>query len=333
MMQKRLLGKSKIEVGALGMGCMSIGGSMQRGETATEHLFYLGEVDDRESLRALHCAKEGGVTFYDTAAAYGVGHSERLLGQAFAHQRDQVVLATKFGKRIDEEKHWFGFYANHDEVIRNIRQECESSLRRLNTDYIDLYQLHLPDFPLDRAGEARDILESLVAEGKIRFYCWSIDNPERAAFFAQGAHGTAVQFHLNVLEDAPEMLTLCDTYDQGCIIRGPLAAGFLSGKYTPDNLDALMSAQDFRMRSRDHYLKVMTKLDLLREVLTSGGRTPAQGALAWIWARSERTVPIPGFRTAAQVEENVCALDFGPLTPDQMAQIDQILQRNREVQS
>ncbi len=327
MLQKRLLGRSKLEVGALGLGCMSIGGSMIRGETGTDHLFYLGEVDDSESLRALHLALASGVTFYDTAAAYGAGKSERLLGRAFAHCRDQVILATKFGKKVEEERNWFGLYTSPEEVIQNLHRECEASLRRLNTDYIDLYQFHLMDFPLDQAGEVRDILETLVSEGKIRFYGWSTDDLERASFFAQGEHGTAIQLHLNVVGDAPRMLAVCDRYDQAGIIRGPLAGGFLSGKYTPENLDTVLAAQDFRTRHPEWYVTALTKLPDLREVLTSGGRTLVQGALAWIWSRSERTIPIPGFRTVAQVEENIQAMNFGPLTIDQMDQIDQILGR------
>jgi len=306
---------------------MSIGGSMIRGETGTDHLFYLGEVDDSESLRALHLALASGVTFYDTAAAYGAGKSERLLGRAFAHCRDQVILATKFGKKVEEERNWFGLYTSPEEVIQNLHRECEASLRRLNTDYIDLYQFHLMDFPLDQAGEVRDILETLVSEGKIRFYGWSTDDLERASFFAQGEHGTAIQLHLNVVGDAPRMLAVCDRYDQAGIIRGPLAGGFLSGKYTPENLDTVLAAQDFRTRHPEWYVTALTKLPDLREVLTSGGRTLVQGALAWIWSRSERTIPIPGFPTGAQFEENIQAMNFGPLTIDQMDQIDQILGR------
>lgn len=127
---------------------MPMGGSMTRGETGEDHTFFLGEVGDEETIRTLHLAVDQGFNFFDTAAAYGAGHSEELLGRAFAGRRDEVVIATKFGKQVDEERRWFGFYPTLDEVVRNLRRECEASLRRLNTDYIDLYQFHLLDFPL-----------------------------------------------------------------------------------------------------------------------------------------------------------------------------------------
>ena len=167
-MLKRQLGKSGIKVSAIGLGCMAIGGPMMSRERG--HQFYLGQVDDDRSIQAIRRAMDLGVNFFDTAAAYGAGHSERLLGRAIAGRRDKVVIATKFGKPVDEEDKWYGRYANNDEVLRNIRQECEASLRRLNTDYVDLYQFHLGDYPLDKAVEVRDTLEELVAEGKIRFY-------------------------------------------------------------------------------------------------------------------------------------------------------------------
>jgi aryl-alcohol dehydrogenase-like predicted oxidoreductase len=325
-MLKRQLGKSGIEVSAIGLGCMAIGGPMMARKRG--HQFYLGQVDDDRSIQAIHRAMDLGVNFFDTAAAYGAGHSERLLGRAVAGRRDKVVIATKFGKPVDEEDKWYGRYANNDEVLRHIRQECEASLRRLNTDYVDLYQFHLGDYPLDQAVEARDTLEELVVEGKIRFYGWSTHDPERARLFAQGEHCVAIQHCLNVVSDAPEILAVCDEFKQASIANGPLASGFLTGKYTADNIASLLSESDFRNRHQKRYLAVVERLDAIREILTTNGRTLAQGALAWIWTRSDRTIPIPGFRTLTQVEQNVQALDFDPLTSEQMAQIDTLLERN-----
>lgn len=306
---------------------MAIGGAMLRGETSQEHTFYLGEVSDAESIHIIQRAIDLGVTFFDTAAAYGAGNSEHLLGKAFASRRQDVVIATKFGKKVDEGRRWFGLYKDENEVIAHIRGECEASLRRLSTDYIDLYQFHLLDFPLERAAEVRETLESLVAEGKIRYYAWSTDDPARAHLFAKGEHCAAVQHHMNVLQDAPGPLAVCDAYDLASIVRGPLASGFLSGKYTADNIDTALSQSDFRLHSRAEALDLIGKLPAVRDVLTSGGRTLAQGALAWIWARSLRAIPIPGFRTLAQVEENCAALAHGPLTPAQMHEINMILDR------
>ena len=324
-MLKRQLGKSGIKVSPLGLGCMPLGGEMISGEGEDKYRFFLGKVNDKESIRTIHKAMDLGVNFFDTAPAYGAGHSEHLLGQALAGRRDKVVIATKFGKKVNEEKKWFGRYANNNEVIENIRHECEASLRRLKTDYIDLYQFHLLDFPLDQADQVRGTLEELVSEGKIRFYGWSTNDPERGRFFAQGEHCAAIQLRLNVIEDAPELLDICDEYDQAGIIRGPLASGFLTGKYTPDNLDDLLSADDFRLRYRTRISKILQSFAAIQDILKRDGRTLVQGALAWIWARSNCTIPIPGFRTMAQVEENIKAMEFGPLTKEQMNQIDDIL--------
>jgi aryl-alcohol dehydrogenase-like predicted oxidoreductase len=128
--------------------------------------------------------------------------------------------------------------------------------------------------------------------------------------------------------DAPEMLSICDQFDQASICRSPLVLGMLTGKYGPNP-----EFPDHDWRDRDSFRNawvapVLEKLDDLREALTSGGRTLTQGALAWLWARSERTIPIPGFRTVAQVEENAAAMAFGPLSDDQMQQVDEILGRD-----
>jgi len=328
-MQKRQLGRSRIEVSPLGLGGMAIGGPMTRHQDKDD-LFFIGEVDDDKSIYAIHYAldMDMGINFFDTAPAYGAGHSETLLGRAFVGRRDKVVISTKFGKWINEEKKWYGRYSSSSMVVENIRNECEESLRRLQTDHIDLYQFHLLDFPIDQAGEAIAVLEELVTEGKIRYFGWSTDDPERSHFIAQGEHCTAIQHYLNVLDDAPEILKICDEYDQASIARGPLSNGFITGKYTPENLDTLLSPDDRRLQFRDNIIKELEGFgSAIQEVLKSDGRTVVQGALAWIWARSDRTIPIPGFRTLAQVEENIKAMEFGPLKAEQMNEIDELLGR------
>ena len=238
-----------------------------------------------------------------------------------------MVIATKFGKFVDEKDRRFGRYASDREVINNIRKECEDSLRRLSIDYIDLYQFHLPEFPPELAAEIVEILEALVAEGKIRFYGWSTDSPDCARIFVQGAHCTTVEHLMNVINDAPQQLAICDEFDQASIVRSTLGRGFLTGKYTIDNYRSLLSAEDYRLKDHSYFVRLFSKIDKVRDILKSDGRTLAQGALAWVWARSNRTIPIPGFRTLAQVEENIKALEFGPLTAEQMEQIDVLLER------
>lgn len=322
-MDKRRLGRSGIEVAPLGMGCWAIGGVFQYNNIQAGW----GEVDDSESLRTIQQARESGITFFDTAAAYGAGHSERILGRAVAGWRHEAIIATKFGFSVDEAAKYVGYYPTPDQVIANVRAECENSLRNLGTDYIDLYQLHANDYPLDLAVTLRETLEDLVREGKIRYYGWSTDSVEAARVFAEGEHCIAIQHDLNVVLDAPEMIALCEQMNLASINRTPLARGALTGKYTRDTVFA---ANDVRTDpwARDNILSpAFEHLDDLRDILTSGGRTLAQGALAWIWARSSSTVPIPGIRTTAQLHENAGALKFGPLTNEQMRQISELLGR------
>lgn len=321
--QFRKLGRSGIEVSPLGMGCWAIGGLWKwlDGQGGW------GEVDDTESIRAVHAALDAGVNFFDTAANYGTGHSERILGQALAGRRSQAVIATKFGFKVNEVEKQVRFHDHPDDVLKTVRTDCEASLRRLGTDYIDLYQLHVWDYPLEPAAELRETLEALVAEGKIRAYGWSTDSVEAAAVFAQGAHCTAIQHDLNVVLDAPAMLALCDQHNLASVNRSPLARGALSGKYTKETV---FPENDVRRDewSRNHFFApTLEKLESLREILTSGGRTLSQGALAWIWARSPKTVPIPGIRTVAQATENAGAMALGPLNPDQMREIERLIGR------
>ena len=324
---KRKLGRSGIEVSALGMGCWAIGGPFWNGETPLGW----GQVDDDESIRAIHAALERGVNFFDTANVYGAGHSERILGQAFAGRRSQVIIATKFSAVFDEDSRQV---TGSDASPDGIRRACEDSLRRLDTDYIDLYQFHDNGYPAGQAEPVRETLEGLVQAGKIRAYGWSTDFTDRATVFAQGPNCTSIQLQLNVLDDNPAMIALCEQYNLAAINRGPLAMGLLTGKYTPGTK---VAADDVRGQKSPEWMKYfkdgqpnpewLAKRAAIREILTSQGRTLAQGALAWNWARSPQTIPIPGFRTVKQVEENAGALAIGPLTSEQMEQIEAILQR------
>lgn len=327
-MEQRTLGRSNIEVSPLGMGCWAIGGTWRFINIPGGW----GEVDDAESIRAVHQALEGGINFFDTAATYGTGHSEHILSQALAGRRSDVVIATKFGFDVDEAAKYVTHYPTPEDVLNRLRADCEASLRRLNTDYIDLFQLHVWDYPLEHAVAVRDTLEDLVREGKIRAYGWSTDDVTSAQLFAEGEHCAAVQHDLNVMMDAPEMLALCERENLASVNRSPLARGALTGKYS---LNTSFGETDVRNDTWSHerfFVPTLEHLDALRDILTSGGRTLTQGALAWIWARSGRTVPIPGIRTVAQAAENAGALQFGPLTADQMQQIDTLLGREVSVQ-
>lgn len=322
-MFNRRLGRSAIQVTALGMGTAAIGGPQWDWQFRQDQPTGYGQVDDAESLRALERALALGVTFFDTADQYGCGHAERLLGQALAGRRGQVIIATKFGYAFDEDR---CEVTGADATPAAIRRACEASLRRLDTDCIDLYLFHLRDYDPARSVEVRDTLEDLVRVGKIRFYGWSTDDPARARLFAQGPHCTAVEHRLNVLLDNAEMLAVCEECDLASINRIPLLMGILTGKFR-DGVHLPDDDQRSLFFGQNDAARDIAQVEDLRALLTHDGRTLTQGALGWIWARSPRTVPIPGFKTVAQVEENAGALRLGPLSPAQMAEIATLLGR------
>lgn len=323
---KRKLGKSGIEVSALGFGCWPIGGQFILDGIEDGY----SNVDDAESMSALQKAIDMGVNYFDTADAYGVGHSEEILGKAIKGKRESVVLSTKFG-----------YFGNESTKILHgtnltpdyIEKACNASLKRLGTDYIDLYLLHVWSIQVSDIYPVLDTLDNLVAKGKIRTYGWSTDLVGGVKIFAERKNCSAVENLLNVFFDAPEMLALCEKENLASISRSPLAMGMLTGKF---NASSFISKNDVRGAGHSWvpYFKdgipsseMLKKLDAIKQILTSNGRTLTQGALAWIWGRSETTIPIPGFRTVKQVEENAKAMDFGPLTKNQLDEINMLIEQ------
>lgn len=315
----RVLGRSGIEVSALGMGCWAVGGPFSwEGRPVG-----WGQVDDAESLRAVERALELGVTLFDTAAVYGCGHSERILGRALKGRREEVVIATKFGIDFDEAKREV-IGINMDITPEYVRAACEASLRRLGTDYLDVLQLHPAEYETARAHEVRDALEGLVGAGLVRTYGWSITHAEGVELFAEGRSCAVTQNQLHVLDDHPEFLRACERLNVAWLCRGPLAMGLLTGKYrqgsqmAPDDVrggwDTTAGAEAVQLE----------QLAQLRDLLTRDGRSLAQGALGWVLARSPLTIPIPGFKTVQQVEENAGALASGPLNTETMAEIGRV---------
>jgi aryl-alcohol dehydrogenase-like predicted oxidoreductase len=315
-------------VPALGMGTWAIGGLYYAGDQPRGW----GKADDRESIAAINRAYDLGIRFFDTACSYGAGHSEEVLGEALDKRAD-VILATKFGNRFDP--------VTKKAAPPNATPECiehsvEGSLRRLRRERIDLLQFHLNSFPLAEAGEVFDTLDRLRQAGKIDAYGWSTDFPDRAAAFADRPAFVAVQHAMNVFVPASDLLKTIEAHGLLSINRSPLAMGLLTGKFTRNSV---IPADDVRSNTMSwlSYFKggkvapgYGERLDAVRDLLTAGGRTLAEGAIGWLWARSERTLPVPGFRSVRQVEENAGALDKGPLPAAVMDEIERVIMREPE---
>ena len=325
LMQKIWDGKA---VPALGLGCWAIGGPW----TADGAAAGWGEVDDAQSVRAIHAAVAAGVRFFDTAQAYGAGHSERVLGQALKGHPD-VLVATKVGYQIDPATRQL---IGQDTSATAIRTSIEDSLQRLQRSRIDLVLLHINALPISQSIGVFDTLDALRAEGKIAAYGWSTDFPDRAAAFAARPGMVATEHAMNVFFRADALLAVIEAQGLVSINRSPLAMGLLGGKIGPDTRFA---AQDLRSRSVDWmaYFKdgavapeFAIRLAAVRELLQSGGRTLAQGAICWLWGRSDRALPIPGFRTESQVADLAGALDKGALSASVMQEIETVIMREPE---
>jgi aryl-alcohol dehydrogenase-like predicted oxidoreductase len=307
----------------IGMGCWAIGGPFKMDGRADGW----GEVDDAQSLRALALAYELGGRLFDTADAYGTGHSEEVLGDAFAGRHD-VVIATKFGFVPDAERKEL---TGTDITPAYMGRALTDSLKRLRRERIDLYQIHPGGMTADEAKALGEALEGEAEKGRIAAWGWSTDDAAAAVQMVGFPHFRAVQQALNVFDDGPAIIGFAEEHDLVSLNRSPLAMGFLSGKFTAGSR---LPAEDVRGAGHSWVRdfkdgrptpESLRRLEAIRDILTTGGRTPAQGALGWILARSHVTVPIPGFKTEAQVRENLETLDKGPLPASAMAEIKQLL--------
>lgn len=307
-------------ISPLGMGCWPIGGAMYAG---TQSLGYT-QVDDDMSMRSIHAALAGGFTLFDTAAAYGAGHAERLLGRAL-QQRADALIVTKIGIGINEANRQIAFDPYAADMVA---PAVEGSLRRLNRDCIDVVLLHLNELPVPEASPIFDALDQLVQLGKIRAYGWSTDYSDSAAALAPRANFKAVEYASNVFYNTPRMQKVVAEHDLHSLIRSPLAMGLLSGKY---DSSSVIPAEDIRATNAVWmgYFKdgganpdFVKTLDTIKELLASDGRSLVQGALGYLWTKSAMHIPIPGARTPEQIEGLAEALAFGGLSQNVVAEID-----------
>ena len=312
-MQKRRLGN--LEVSAIGLGCMGMSQSY-------------GPAPEQEELIALiRAAVDRGVTFFDTAEAYGPYTNEELVGEALAPVRDRVVIATKFGHGIDPDAHVQGGALNSRPA--HVKRVAEASPRRLRVDVIDLFYQHRvdPDVPIeDVAGAVRD----LIREGKVRHFGMS----EAAAATIRRAHAvqpvTAVQSEYSLWWRRPEengVLGTCEELGIGFVPYSPLGKGFLTGKIDENAAFAGNDVRNSIPRFTPEARKANRALvDLLGAIATRKNATPAQIALAWLLAQKPWIVPIPGTRRLERLEENIGAAEVA-LTPDDLREIEDAASR------
>jgi aryl-alcohol dehydrogenase-like predicted oxidoreductase len=312
-MQKRKLGKSNLEVSAIGLGCMGM--SFGYGPPADKH----------EMISLIRLAVERGVTFFDTAEVYGPFTNEELVGEALAPFRGQVVIATKFGFKLDPNT---GKQAGMDSRPEHIKEVTEASLKRLKVDAIDLLYQHRvdPDVPIeDVAGTVKE----LIKEGKVKHFGLS----EAGARTIRRAHAvqpvTAVQSEYSLWTKGPEaeVLPAIEELGIGFVPFSPLGKGFLTGKM---NESTKLDSTDFRNilpRFTPEAMKANQALvDLLGGIAERKKATPAQIALAWLLAQKPWIVPIPGTTKRARFEENIGAAAI-ELTPDDLREIDSAASR------
>ena len=311
------------DISPLGMGCWPIGGPMFSGDQTLGY----SNTDDAQSIRTIHAALDGGIKLFDTAAAYGVGHAERLLARALKARPDALIV-TKIGFGLDEKNKQLTFDdLDPDAVIPAI----EACLHRLERDQVDIVLLHHNNYPNHKAALVFDEMDKALKAGKIRGYGWSTDFSTHTSAMASRKGFVAIEHAMNVLFDAREIQDTAKEEGLLTLIRSPLAMGLLTGKY---DTKSKLPDTDVRSTSRTDYFKnahanpeLLAQFNAVGELLTSGGRTKTQGALCWLWAKSKSNIAVPGARTVAQIQELSKALDFGPLPENIMQEIETLIER------
>lgn len=313
------------EILPLGMGCWPIGGAMFSGDASLGYT----NTNDEESIRTIHAALDHGITLFDTAAAYGAGHAERLLAGALKMRPDAKVV-SKIGIAINEETKQLTFGDTTPERIIPAIDQC---LSRLDRDCIDMMLLHDNALPVAQAELVFDEMEKARQAGKIGAFGWSTDFSVSAASVARRQGFGAIEHAMNVFVDVPQIQQVVKDTGTIALIRSPLAMGLLSGKY---GAGETMPSGDIRagsnlvieyFRDGQPNPEFLEKLEALRALLTTGGRSLVQGSIGWLWAKGQTNIPIPGARNVEQIEGIAGALACGALPDDVMTQIESLIPR------
>jgi len=312
-LKKRILGKSGIEVTEIGLGLWAAGGGDW------------GEADskaDAAALTAIEAALDAGVTFFDTADVYGPWHSEILLGKAMQGRRDRFVVATKIGWQGFDEANNCSGYKTVDQVIAGV----ETNLKRLQTDYVDIIQFHI-DFRESTMEVFLEAFEKLQTAGKVRAFGVSSGDFEYIRAFSENGNCATLQVDYSILNRTPELeiLDYCKAQNIGVIVRGALAMGLLTGKFSEDSN---FPDDDRRNWLTDPEQNAAFKADLAKvetlQSLVRPGRTLAQAALQFVLKHDAVTTVIPGARTAAQVQANLATAVAPGLSAEDMVLIERV---------
>ena len=311
-MQKRKLGKSDLEVSALGLGCMGLSYG------------YGPAVEKQAGVSLIRAAFERGVTFFDTAEAYGPFANEELVGEAVSPFRDEIVIATKFGFAFNDK----GGQSGTDSRPEHIKEVAEASLKRLKTDRIDLFYQHRvdPNVPIeDVAGAVKD----LIKQGKVRHFGLSEAGMQtlRRAHAVQPVTALQNEYSLWWRRPEEEALPACEELGVGFVPFSPLGKGFLTGKITEETK---FDPKDFRNLvprfTEDNRKANQAFVDFLKQFAERKGATPGQIALAWLLAQKSWIVPIPGTTKLHRLEENIGAASV-ELTANDLTEIDNAASR------
>jgi len=311
-MKYRSLGNTDLKVSEISFGTWGIGGSW-------------GKTDDQESLKALDYAIGAGVNFFDTADVYGDGHAERLLAKAAKGKEDEIHIATKFCRAGD---------INNPETYseERIRTYCENSLKRLERERIDLYQIHCPPLEIIQDGRVFEALDKLQQEGKIRYYGVSVETVEEGLVAMENPNVRALQVIFNLFRQKPlyELFPTAEEKGVGILARVPLASGLLTGKFKKDTQ---FEADDHRNFNRDGQqfnvgetfagLEFSVGVELSEKLrwIDEGRGSMTRGALKWILESDAISCVIPGFKTVKQVEENLAALEVPSFTEQEIKKL------------
>lgn len=299
-MNYRALGHTSLQLSEISFGTWTIGGDW-------------GNTDDIEALRALQAAMDAGVNFFDTADVYGMGHSEELLAKATQGKEHNIHIATKFCRSGDILNP-----ATYSET--SIRHYLEGSLRRLKRDYVDIYQIHCPPMFILKDGSVFEVLEKLMDEGKIRYYGVSVETVEEGIYTIEHSNAKALQVIFNLFRQKPieSLFPLAKQKGVGILARLPLASGLLTGKFTPEHRFSENDHRNFNEHGEKFnvgetfaglgFVKGVELAEQVRWIAENRGNM-TRAALRWILDFDAVTCAIPGFRTTAQVEDNLKSLE------------------------